>query len=152
MHKQHVADGRHGYPRKSLRGWLHSIVILVAACGGGSDADDQPVLFHFKLHGQPATEDFRAYIASPSAKVAARAQLSLPVDQRMLHASGRIGHGAGGFNLGWNWHYSGPVTVERVSIEACDTTPSMIAANVAYWVTAGTGACPWGSYVHAEVR
>jgi hypothetical protein len=127
------------------------LCVAAAACGGG-DAADEPLLLHFKLHGRPASEDFRAYVASPAAKAAARAQLALPADQRLMHAAGKVAHGAGGFNLGWNWHFTGAVTLERVSIEACDTTPTMIAADVAYWAGAGVGACPWGSYVHAEVR
>jgi hypothetical protein len=126
-------------------------VLALGACGGGDTPADGAVLFHFKLHGRPASEDFRAYIAAPAAKAAARAQLGLPIEQRLMHAAGRVAHGSGGFNLAWNWHFSGAVTIERISIEACDTTPSMIAANVAYWVSAGTGACPWGSYVHAEL-
>jgi hypothetical protein len=133
-------------------------VILAAAqvsCGSG-DGDpadaSRPVLFHFKLHGQLASEDFRAYISSPAAKAAARAQLALPVAQRKLHAVGLIGHGTGGFNLGWNWHFRTMVVLEAVSIELCDTTPSLIAADVATWAAASTGACPWSSYVFAEVQ
>jgi hypothetical protein len=128
------------FSRLSVTGLL---LFALASCGGGVD--------DFKVHGQPASEDFVAYVANPVVKAAARAQLALPARERMLHASGRVAHGSGGFNLGWNWHFRDGVTLERVSIEACDTLPSMVAANVAYWDSSGTGVCPWGSYVHAEL-
>lgn len=132
---------------------LAGLALTLAACGGGGDGGngEKAARFHFKVHGQPASEDFVAYVADPAAKTAARAQLALPAHERLLHASGRVAHGSGGFNLGWNWHFSGAVTLERVSIEACDTLPSMVAADVAYWIRSGTGVCPWGSYVHAEL-
>jgi hypothetical protein len=126
------------------------LLLALAACGGGAD-DEAPARFHFKVHGQPASEDFVAYVADPVVKAAARAQLAIPAGERFLHAGGHVAHGSGGFNLAWNWHFRGGVTLERVSIEACDTLPSMVAANVAYWVSSGTGVCPWGSYVHAEL-
>jgi hypothetical protein len=129
---------------------LALLPLALAACGGGGDSE-APTRFQFKVHGQPSSEDFVACVADPAAKAAARAQLALPVQERLLHASGRVAHGSGGFNLGWNWHFSGAVALERVSIEACDTLPSMMAADVAYWIASGTGVCPWGSYVHAEL-
>jgi hypothetical protein len=127
-----------------------ALAVALVACGGGAD-DATPTRYHFKVHGQPASEDFVAYIGDPATKAAARAQLALPVQERLMHASGRVAHGSGGFNLAWNWHFSSAVTLQRVSIEACDTLPSMVAADVAYWVSSGTGVCPWGSYVHAEL-
>jgi hypothetical protein len=128
------------------------LLIGLAACGGGGGGDDANTSrFHFKVHGQSSSEDFVAYIADPSSKAAARSQLALPANQRRMHASGRVAHGSGGFNFNWNWHFSGVVTLTQVSIEGCDALPSMVAADVDYWIRSGTGVCPWSSYVHAEL-
>jgi hypothetical protein len=134
----------------ALRTAAAAASLALAACGGGGNGEP-PTRFLFKVHGQPASEDFVASVADPVMQAAARAQLALPASERLMHASGRVAHGSGGFNLGWNWHFSGPVKLQRVSIEACDALPSMVAADVDYWVASGTGVCPWGSYVHAEL-
>jgi hypothetical protein len=133
---------------------LLSLVIFqaVAGCGGtATSPDETPVLYQFRLYGHPATEDFLAVISDPTTKALARSQLALPEAQRFLHVQGMVANGNDGYNLAWNWHFSGSVTLVQVSIEACDTTPTQIEANVSYWETAPGGACPWTSYVYAEL-
>jgi hypothetical protein len=121
--------------------------ILLAACGGGSDpvVDNTPVTFHFRMRGHPVTEDFLAVISNPETKVLARAQLALPESQRMLHIAGGIGRGNGGYNFNWSWLFESNATLVEMSIELCDTSPSLIETNVDYWVAAAGRACPWAA-------
>lgn len=137
---------------------LHLLILLamlsIAGCGGGSSepiADDAPVVFHFRMRGQPIDQDFLAVISNQEVKARARAQLALPESQRTFHVVGSIGRTNGGYNFNWNWHFEGTVYLTEISIELCDTSPALIEANVEYWLTAPGGACPWGSYVYAEI-
>ncbi len=130
-----------------------TVAVLASAClvscGGGSDSPS-PVTFAFRLHGLPASEEFRATTSSPAVIARARSQLQLPQSERQLFAIGRISPGNGGHNLRWSWHFSGLDLVES-AIELCDGRPSMVEANLDYWLNTVGSFCPWTSFVHAEV-
>ena len=81
----------------------------------------------------------------------ARAQLSLPESQRQLFALGTLRAGNGKHNLTWSWHLSDAMLTEA-AIELCDGRPSMVEADLNYWLNSVKSFCPWGSYVHAEVK
>ena len=123
---------------------------LLASCGGGNDTSSTAV-FVFRMHGLPASEAFRVITSSPELIAQARAQLALTVSERHLFASGPIRAGDGGHNTGWSWHFT-DVTLVEASIELCDGRPSMVEADLNYWLNTVQSFCPWGSYVHAQVQ
>lgn len=140
----------------SFHFWMPCLLaaLSISACGGGSSegiVDNTPVVFHFRMLGHPIDEDFLVGISNPETKALARAQLALPESQRTLHIAGGIGRGNGGYNFNWSWHFESNVALVEMSVELCDTSPALIEANVDYWVTAPGGACPWASYVYAEL-
>ncbi|MBI5069434.1 MAG: hypothetical protein HZB56_14460 [Deltaproteobacteria bacterium] len=128
------------------------LLLLLAACGGdgGRLPSGTPVTFHFKMRGAASSEDFHAEARSEAAVSMARAQLQLPVEQRRLFATGTLEAGNGG-NLGWSWHLTDLALVES-AVELCDGKPSLVEADLAYWLGTVRSFCPWSSYVHAEVR
>jgi len=125
---------------------------LLASCGSGGDAPPSTTsAFVFRMRGLPASEEFRVTISSPLVIAQARAQLLLPEAQRRLFASGPIGAGNGGHNTGWSWHFSN-VSLVEAAIELCDGRPSMVEANLDYWLNTVGTFCPWSSYVYAEAE
>ena len=123
---------------------------LLASCGGGGDAPPPTTgAFVFRMRGLPASEEFRVTMSSPQAIAQARAELLLPQAQRRLFASGPIRAGNGGHNAGWSWHFP-DVSLVEAAIELCDGRPSMVEANLDYWLNTVGSFCPWDSYVHAE--
>ena len=62
--------------------------------------------------------------------------------------NGRLGAGDAGLNTGWSWHMD-PETVEApdLSIELCDGRPSMVEADLDYWLGTVGQFCPWGAKV-----
>ncbi|MGH7129466.1 MAG: hypothetical protein ACREIV_12925 [Planctomycetaceae bacterium] len=60
---------------------------------------------------------------------------------------GNLVAGDGGFNDPWSWHLD-PATVRAVdvSIEVCSGTPSMVEADLDYWLELGQF-CPWSARV-----
>ena len=81
----------------------------------------------------------------------ARAQLRLAQDQRFLFPAGPIAAGNGGVNLSWGWHYT-RADLAEMSIELCDGRPSLVQADLNYWLGTVKSFCPWGAYVHAELK
>ena len=137
--------------------FLCAISINVVSCGGNGSPpapplEPSPVVFVFRLHGQAATEEFRVSSSSTEFLSQARAQLMLPEAQRFLFASGPIQAGNGGHNGGWHWHYTANVALAELAIELCDATPSMVEADLDYWLNTVQSFCPWSSYVYAEVQ
>lgn len=129
-----------------------AIMALLAACGGSTGPDDgQTAVFVFRMHGHPASEEFRVTSRSPEFIAQARAQLQLPQAQRRRFAIGPIEAGNGGHNLGWGWHFTN-VSLAETAIELCDGTPSLVEADLSYWLNTVRNFCPWSSYVYAEVR
>lgn len=127
--------------------------INVISCGSDSGpVEPRPVVFVFRLHGQPVTEEFRVSSRSTAFISTARAQLMLPETQRFLFTNGPIRAGNGGYNNAWGWHYTADVAFTELSIEVCDATPSMVEADLNYWLNTVQAFCPWSSYVHAEIQ
>jgi hypothetical protein len=126
-------------------------VLLLASCGGG-DAAPETATFAFRMRGLGPAEEFRVATSSPEFIAQARAQLALPAPQRRLFAIGPIRAGNGSHNLDWSWHFTGDVELAEVTIELCDARPSMVEADLGYWLRTVGRFCPWGSYVYAEVR
>ena len=136
--------------------FLAVLSMLVAACGGSDGETPAPpqqgaVNFVFRLRGLPDTEEFRVSSTSAEFIAQARAQLGLPPAQRTLFAAGPIAAGDGGHNVDWSWHFSS-VSLVEVAIELCDGTPSMVEADLDYWINTVKTFCPWSSYVYAEIQ
>jgi hypothetical protein len=69
----------------------------------------------------------------------------------VLFATGGIAAGDGGVNSGWSWHLT-DMSLTELAIELCDGTPSMVEADLDYWLGTVKTFCPWASYVYAEIR
>lgn len=125
------------------------VTISLLSCGGSGDDASDTVVFSFRIRGLAAAEEFRVATSSPQLITQARAQLALPESQRSLFASGALRAGNAGHNLGWSWHLE-DVELTQTAIELCDGRPSMVEANLDYWLSTVKRFCPWGAYVHAE--
>jgi hypothetical protein len=123
---------------------------VLAACGGG-DSQPDVVTFAFRLRGLSASEEFRVTTSSPQLIAQVRAQLALPEAERRQFASGSIRAGNGGHNLAWSWHFA-DFALTEAAIELCDGRPSMVEADLNYWLNTVRSFCPWASYVHSEVQ
>src|SRR5262245_48289578 len=67
--------------------------------------------------------------------------------------SGDLLPGNGGFNTGWEWHWDPEsVHVSDLAIELCDGRPSMVQADLAYWIDTVHRYCPWGAKVVARTQ
>lgn len=128
------------------------LLALLAACGGSpAQLAGPPVTLRFAMRGgDDDGKVFRAVARTEEALAAARAQLRLAAADRHLFASGPIAAGTE-VNTGWSWHFTDVGLVES-AIELCDGGPSMVEANLDYWVGTVQAFCPWGSYVVAEER
>jgi hypothetical protein len=90
-------------------------------------------------------EQFRVRASDPAAVAALEARMQS--DTRGV-ITGRLVRGNGGFNAPWSWHLE-PATVEApdIAIELCDGRPSMVEADLGYWVDNVKTFCPWGARV-----
>lgn len=143
----------HPISQAARRWWPVLAVAALASCGGGDAPTQQPqsVTFAFRMRGLPETEEFRIATTSPTLIEQVRSELALPEAQRRRFAAGTLRAGNGGHNLAWSWHLSQP-TLAEAAIELCDGRPSMVEANLAYWLDTVKSFCPWGSYAYAEIR
>jgi len=129
---------------------------LAAACGGGGGEARSPqsapdtAVFAFRMEGAGPEQEFRLATSDPAFIAQARAQLKLPIASRKLFPAGPIAAGNGGVNLDWGWHYTN-ASLAEVAIEVCDGSPSLVQADLAYWLGTVRSFCPWGAYVHAEL-
>jgi hypothetical protein len=128
-----------------------AVSALLAACGGGGRQEPSGVVFVFRLHGFPASQEFRARTESAEVIAIARRQLALPVEDRRLFAIGPIEPGNGGYNLDWQWHFT-DFALAEMAIELCDGTPELLEEDLDYWLQTVKNFCPWASYVHAELE
>jgi hypothetical protein len=67
--------------------------------------------------------------------------------------NGDLRPGWGGINGGWGWHLD-PETVHvaDMAIELCDGRPSMVQADLSYWIGTVGQYCPWGAKVLARTE
>lgn len=126
------------------------LAALVSSCGGGGGSTSSPV-FVFRLHGFPATQEFRARTESAKVIDQAREQLKLPIAERKLFVAGPIKAGNGGVNLAWSWHLA-DFALSEAAIELCDGTPALVEQDLDYWLGTVKRFCPWSAYVHAELE
>ena len=120
---------------------------LLASCGGGGEPDAPTFLF--RMRGLPASESFVVQTADPQFIADARAQLALPARERRMFPVGRLVAGDGNHNMPWSWHLE-QVQMAEMSIELCDGRPSMVEADLRYWINRVQSFCPWGAYVAGE--
>jgi hypothetical protein len=143
-------------PRKTCAVLALALVVSLGSCGDEEHTGglQREVTFRFSMRGDTlGTEDFVAVTADETVIARARAELLLPMDQRIYHIHGVIGLGNGGHNLDWSWHFFPEqwALVEE-SIEVCDDKPSAVEASIGSWRDTVRIFCPLVSYVSAEVR
>jgi hypothetical protein len=67
--------------------------------------------------------------------------------------TGDLATGDGGFNSPWSWHIEpGTVEVADLAIELCDGRPSMVEADVDYWINTVGRFCPWSARVISRLN
>lgn len=93
-------------------------------------------------------ESFRVQVSTPQQAQEFRARLQSGTRGVI---SGELLQGSGGFNTPWRWHLD-PATahVADVAIELCDGRPSMVEADLTYWIGSVRRFCPWGAKVVRE--
>jgi hypothetical protein len=121
------------------------------SCDAMCVQDPNAITFAFRLHGMPTSEQFHAVVSSPEIIALARSELQLPESERLRFAIGGIAAGDGSVNVGWSWHFT-EVNLTELAIELCDGTPSMVEADLDYWLDTVKTFCPWASYVYDEVE
>jgi len=132
---------------------LLSCAAFLTACDGGGSAPPERVTFHFRMvEDATGLQDFRAITSDPAVVAEARAQLSLPFEERRLFIIGEIDRGNGGHNLEWNWHFlPDRWSFAEVAIELCDGNAVLVSQAVDYWVDTVGQFCPWGARVGEEI-
>jgi len=117
----------------------------VTACDSTTEPAGNPA-FTVEVSG----ERFRVEVTSDGQ--AAELQQRLDSGKEGV-VTGTLAQGDGGFNEPWSWHLV-PMSVHAVdtSIEVCDGRPSMVEANLDYWIGTVGQFCPWGAVVVARVR
>lgn len=132
---------------------LLAAVALVACSSPEPPAAPKTVRFLFGLEGETTgAENFIAATAVPAVIAQCRAELQKPPARRTLHINGPIARESGGRNLNWHWtHQPDGWRLAEMSIEVCDGRPSMVEADLAYWVDKLGRFCPWHSRVLQEL-
>ena len=122
--------------------WALALGLWLGACG--EDIFGPPegaAVFQIDVSGEVFT-----------AAVTDTAQIRLLSDRMQSGArgvvSGELVPGDGGFNAGWGWHWDPEsVHVSDMAIELCDGRPSMVEADLGYWIDTVQQYCPWGAKV-----
>jgi hypothetical protein len=118
------------------------VLLGLVACADTSVAlDDAAPVFVIEVSG----EEFRVQVTDPVESARLQARLASG-ESGVL--SGAILPGSGGVNAPWSWHLD-PTSVHApdASIELCDGRPSMVEADLDYWIETVGQFCPWGARV-----
>lgn len=127
------------------------VAVLLGVLAGACDEDifgppEGSAVFEIEVSG----ERFRAAVTDTT-------EIRL-LSERMTNGergvvSGELRSGHGGFNSGWGWHMAPEsVHVTDLSIELCDGRPSMVQADLGYWIDTVRQFCPWGARVVARIQ
>lgn len=117
------------------------VAIMLMACGDDAVEPEGGVLFTIEVSG----ESFHARVFDQEVIDDLDARLDAGTEGVIL---GSLRAGNGGFNAPWEWHWD-PATVEvaDLAIELCDGRPSMVEADLPYWIETVGAFCPWGATV-----
>lgn len=125
-----------------------SLLLLASASGcddGGTDVD-LPVRYEVEVSGERFTVE-----------VVTAAQVEA-LDARLASGqggviNGSLAQGDGGYNQPWSWHLvPGTIEAPDMAIELCDGRPSMVEADLEYWLDTVERFCPWGARVMARIE
>lgn len=133
--------------RTALRhGWTLAAALLLAACGDDPVSPDDGALFRVEVSG----EHFLVQVRTDGQIEELQARLASGARGVVI---GGILAGDGGFNGPWGWHMD-PATVHTadMAIELCDGRPSLVEADLPYWLGTVKQFCPWGAKVVQRVR
>ena len=132
---------------RSVRRTLTLVALLAAtACGEDPAGPETPPTFRIEVSG----EEFVVQVEDPDQVFALETRLANGSEGVI---SGALVPGDGGFNAPWSWHLApGTVEVPDFAVEVCDGRPSMVEADLAYWLDTLGQFCPWGATVVARVR
>ena len=121
-----------------------AVAALIGALAACNDSGTEP--------GDTAT--FTIQVSGEQFKVKVEGQAAIAALQSRLDAgttgviSGKLVRGNGGFNTSWGWHLDPTtVTAPDLAIELCDGRPSMVQADLDYWIDSVKQFCPWGATV-----
>ncbi|MGQ0646867.1 MAG: BP74-related protein [Gemmatimonadaceae bacterium] len=93
-------------------------------------------------------EEFRVRVATAAQAAALRARMRTGTRGVI---QGTLVAGNGGFNGPWAWHLdASTVAAPDLAIELCDGRPSMVDADLGYWMGTVRVFCPWGARVVRE--
>ena len=128
-----------------MGGWLAMAVVVFAACDDATAPEDT-ALFKVEVSG----EHFVIEVETDTQVQELEARLQSGV-RGVINAD--IEAGDGGFNDPWDWHMV-PSTVHTAAfaIEVCDGRPSMVQADLTYWLDTLGQFCPWGAKVVERIR
>lgn len=121
---------------------LAAPLLLVGACDDdGPTAPEAPVEYTVEVSG----EEFVARVTTEAQVQDMEARLASGEEGVI---NGALEPGDGGFNAPWSWHMV-PATVQApdMAIEVCDGRPSMVEADLDYWLETVDRFCPWGAVV-----
>jgi hypothetical protein len=125
---------------------ITGLVLAAGACADAVAPSDQ-ALFRVEVSGETFT------VAIVDEAVIAEAGRRIREEDGVGIVIGTLERGDGGFNQPWSWHLL-PMTVEIAdfSIELCDGRPSMVEADLDYWVDTVKQFCPWGGRLMERMR
>ena len=138
-------EGRFEVRMRARRGaWLTAVVVF-AACDDAT-APETYAAFEIEVSG----ERFVVEVESETQADELEARLDSGEEGVI---NGQIRAGDGGFNEPWGWHMV-PSTVHTadMAIELCDGRPSMVEADLDYWLGTVKQFCPWGAKVVERIR
>jgi len=121
-------------------------VVALVSCGNDPVGPGSIPTFRVRVSG----EMFLVQVTDPDRVSALEARLAAGTEGVI---SGDLVAGDGGVNAPWSWHLD-PETVEApdFAIELCDGRPSMVEADLSYWLDTVGRFCPWGATVVEQVR
>ena len=126
-----------------MRRFIAAAAMLGAltACNDSGTEPGDSATFTVQVSG----EQFKVRVEGQAAIAGLRARLDAGTTGVI---SGKLVRGNGGFNTTWGWHLEpSSVTAPDLAIELCDGRPSMVQADLDYWMASVKQFCPWGATV-----
>ena len=135
-----------GRGAKVARGALTVMAVIVFTACEDATGPEGGARFELEVSG----ERFVVHVEGASQIAALEARMASGEEGVV---NGDIRSGNGGFNAPWEWHMV-PSTVHTadVAIELCDGRPSLVEADLEYWLGTVKQFCPWGAKVVRRIR